>query len=62
MVELLVATIWVPGSSLTKKLVHAKWIAFAICLFLNDHNNKKDHNFDAGQSVIGFGENDSKMY
>ena len=23
---------------------------------------KKNHNFDAGQSVIGFGENDSKMY
>ena len=35
-VELLVATVRVPGLSPTKKLVHAKWIAFAICLFLND--------------------------
>ena len=25
------------GSSPTKKLMHAKWIAFSICLFLNDY-------------------------
>ena len=36
MVELLVAIVRVLGSSPTNKLVHAKWIAFAICLFLND--------------------------
>ena len=33
---MLVADVRVPGSSPIKKLVHAKWIAFAICLFLND--------------------------
>ena len=32
---MLVATVRVPSLSPTKKLVHGKWIAFAICLFLN---------------------------
>ena len=35
-VELLVTTVRVLGVSPTKNLVHAKWIAFAILLFLND--------------------------
>ena len=36
MVKLLVATVMVPGSRPTKKLLHAKWIVFANCLFLNN--------------------------
>ena len=48
----MVATVRVPGSSSTKKLVHVKWIAFAICLFLNDITVLITNNFFKSKTEI----------